>query len=123
MVEAEFEPAASVEDDAKARLGLEVASNGRVIEAVISRFATLSTSKRKTTCAPLSDPLGCPTASSPRSRTARVGFPAPAWLEGSVEDLADMVRLVSVPQRTVDAATMAMEQGIDRVAAMPGRNG
>ena len=35
-----------------------------------------------------------------------------------MEDLADMVRLVSVPQRAVDAATTAMEQGIARVAAI-----
>ena len=36
VVEAEYMPAPTVEADAKVRLGLEVASNGRPIEAVIA---------------------------------------------------------------------------------------
>lgn len=36
VVEAEFEPAHEVESDAKKRLGLEAASNRRIIEAVIA---------------------------------------------------------------------------------------
>ena len=117
VVEAEFEPAANVEAEAEDRLGLEVASNGRVIEAAIAlRYpadvreaydlrATLK-SARLRYCVFTEEAGG-------ESR-----FPSSGWLEGSVEDLSDMVRLVSVPQRAVDAATRAMEQGIDRVAAI-----
>ena len=36
VIEAEFMPAATVEPEAKDRLGLEVAENGRIIEAVIA---------------------------------------------------------------------------------------
>ena len=36
VVEAEYMPAHTVEPDAKSRLGLEVAANGRIIEAVIA---------------------------------------------------------------------------------------
>ncbi len=117
VVEAEFDPASNVETEAKDRLGLEVASNGRVIEAVIAlRYpedvrqaydlrAALKTA-RLSYCVFTEETVG-------ESR-----FPASGWLKGSVEDLANMVRLVSVPQRAVDAATLAMEQGIDRVAAI-----
>ncbi len=117
VVEAEFEPAHEVESDAKKRLGLEAASNRRVIEAVVAlRYpddvhqaydlsAALKTARLRY-CVFTEETVGA-------SR-----FPASGWLEGSVEDLADMVRLISVPQRAVDAATLAMEQGIDRVAAI-----
>ena len=39
-------------------------------------------------------------------------FPESGWLEGAVEYLADMVRLVSVPQRAVDQAAGTLEEGI-----------
>ena len=117
VVEAEFEPAASVEDDAKARLGLEVASNGRVIEAVIAlRYPEHFKEENNLRAALRSARLSYCIFTEESDGAIR--FPSSGWLEGSVEDLADMVRLVSVPQRAVDAATMAMEQGIDRVAAM-----
>ena len=48
-------------------------------------------------------------------------FPESGWLEGSVEDLADLVRLVSVPQRAVDEAADVLEKGIDRAAAVLGQ--
>ena len=117
VVEAEFEPAHNVESEAKDRLGLEVASNGRVIEAVIAlRYpedvrraydlrAALK-SARLSYCVFTEEAGG------------EIRFPSAGWLEGSVEDLADMVRLVSLPQRAVDTATTAMEQGITRVAAI-----
>ena len=45
-------------------------------------------------------------------------FPESGWLEGSVEDLADLVRLVSVPQRAVDQATTTLQEGIDAAAKL-----
>ena len=45
-------------------------------------------------------------------------FPESGWLEGSVEDLSDLVRLLSVPQRAVDEAADALEKGIDRAASI-----
>ena len=40
-------------------------------------------------------------------------FPESGWLEGSVADVADLARLVSVPQSAVNAAASALETGID----------
>ena len=45
-------------------------------------------------------------------------FPESGWLDGGVEDLADMVRLVSVPQRAVDQAAATLEQGIEGAATL-----
>ncbi len=47
-------------------------------------------------------------------------FPHSGWLEGAVEDIADMVRLVSVPQRAVDEAAVALQGGIDGAAKLLG---
>ena len=43
-------------------------------------------------------------------------FPASGWLDGSTEDLADLIRLVSLPQRAVDEATTTLQEGISGAA-------
>ena len=40
-------------------------------------------------------------------------FPESGWLQGSAADVAELARLVSVPQSTVNAAASALEAGID----------
>ncbi len=117
VVESEYMPAANVETEAKDRLGLEVASSGRAIEAAIAlRYP---------------EAVGDAAELGPAINGARLSycvfteeadgesrFPRSGWLEGSVEDLADMVRLVSVPQRAVDQATTTLQEGIDRAARL-----
>ena len=116
VIEAEYMPAAGVETEAKDRLGLETAANGRVIEAVIAlRYP---------------DEIGDAPDLSAALSVARLSFcvftengganrfPESGWLDGSVEDLADMVRLVSVPQHAVDRATTTLQEGIDGTARL-----
>ena len=43
-------------------------------------------------------------------------FPESGWLEGSATDLADLARLVSVPQKAVEQAADTLEQGIGQAA-------
>ena len=45
-------------------------------------------------------------------------FPESGWLEGSVTDLADLVRLVSVPQKEVDLAADTLQDGIEKAAVI-----
>ena len=40
-------------------------------------------------------------------------FPESGWLQGSAADVAELTRLVSVPQSTVNAAASALETGIE----------
>ena len=118
VVEAEYMPAASVEREAKCRLGLKVSGASRPIEATVSlRYPEdvgdaddLRTALQGTQLS-----YNVFTATQP-GKVDR--FPETGWLEGSVEDLADLLRLVSVPQRAVHAAAASMEQGIERVAAI-----
>ncbi len=117
IVEAEYEPARTVEAEAKSRLGLEVVDGRRSVEAVVALkypdaiagaddLASALSGARLSYCVFNDEAPGI-------SR-----FPEAGWLEGSVEDLTDLLRLVSVPEKAVDAAADALQQGIDRVAAI-----
>ena len=117
IVEAEYEPARTVEAEAKSRLGLEIVDGRRSVEAVVALkypdaiagaddLASALSGARLSYCVFNDEAPGI-------SR-----FPESGWLEGSVEDLADLLRLVSVPEKAVDAAADALQQGIDRVAAI-----
>ena len=116
VVEAEYEPARNVEDEAMSRLGLEVVG-GRKVEAVIA----LQYPDEVANCADLRAALCnarltyCVFTDDPREPDR---FPELGWLHGSVSDLADLIRLVSVPQRAVDTATDAMQRGIEGAAAL-----
>ncbi len=115
VVEAEYMPAANVEPEAKERLGLDVTVDSRPIEAAIA----LRYPKEVSEAASLADALKGSTLSycvftQERNNVKR--FPESGWLDGSVEDLADLIRLVSVPQWAVDAATEILRKGIDNAA-------
>ena len=116
IIESEFEPARNVEDEAEARLGLEVVEGRRTVEAVIAlRYP-----------GPLAyaDDLNAALSSARLSycvlyaEESESRFPESGWLGGSVSDLADLIRLVSVPQKAVNDAADALERGIERVAAI-----
>ena len=117
VVEAEYLPAYTAENDAKKRLGLSTTVDSRPMEAVValrypeavSQADDLPTTLRE---AGLSY---CILTEGDGEQPAR-RFPDSGWLDGSVDDLADLIRLASVPQRAVDQAAHALEQGIENVA-------
>ena len=115
VVEAEYMPAYTVEPEAKERLGLDVTVDSRPIEAAIALHYPSDMSE----VAHLADALKSSTLSYcvfTQERKAVKRFPESGWLDGSVEDLADLIRLVSVPQWAVDAATEILRKGIDNAA-------
>ena len=117
VVEAEYMPADEVEADAKVRLGLELAASGRVIEAAIALRYPEDISEAHDLHGALSSArLSYCVFTESAEDVHR--FPESGWLDGSVEDLADMVRLVSVPQRAVDRASTTLEEGIDGAARL-----
>ncbi len=112
VIEAEYDPASSVEEDARARLGLTVQEGHRQIETVIAL--------RYPDALKYADDLEADLRSACLSYAVLYEngdrFPASGWLEGSSEDVADMVRLVSVPQSAVNAASDHLELGIETAA-------
>ena len=117
VVEAEYMPARTVEPEARSRLGLEVATNGRIIEAAIALRYPNSVSEAHNLPAALSS-ARLDYCVFTEGATAVHRFPESGWLEGAVEDLADMVRLVSVPQRAVNQAAVTLEVGIEGAAKL-----
>ena len=77
VIEAEYMPAASVEPEAKERLGLETESDGREIEAAIALRYPNEVSEGTQPSTTLCRRPACPTASSPRT-AARVASRSPA---------------------------------------------
>ncbi len=116
VIEAEYMPATSVEAEAKERLGLETAANQRVIEAAIALRYPDEVGEAQDLSAVLSDARLSYCVFTENGGPSR--FPESGWLDGSVEDLADMVRLVSVPQHAVDKATTTLQEGIDGAAKL-----
>ena len=113
-VEAEYDPAPEVEQDARERLGLVVAHEPRPIEAAIAvRYPTDVESAYDLAQAISDAQLSFCVLYDDGSR-----FPQSGWLTGSVTDLADLIRLVSVPGKAVDAAAAALQQGIERAATL-----
>ena len=117
VIEAEFMPAYTAEEEARDRLGLEVVGTSRYIDAAIALRYPDGTADAVDLSATVADArLSYCVCYQDGTR-----FPASGWLEGSVEDLADLVRLVSVPQRAVDEAADALKKGIDRTASILGQ--
>ena len=117
VVEAEYLPATSVESESRERLGLEVATSGRIIEAAIALRYPEDVREAHDLRIALSSTLLSYCVFT-ETTTGVNRFPESGWLEGSVEDLADMIRLVSVPQRTVDKAANTLQIGIDGAAKL-----
>ena len=115
VIEAEYDPAQHVEPEATARLGLKVTGQARPIEAVVAlRYPEAVGDSFNLTEAIREATLRYCVFTEEGNKTVR--FPASGWLDGSVSDLADLVRLVSVPQNAVDQAASFLEQGIDDAA-------
>ena len=114
VVEAEYMPAYTAEDEAKARLGLQLADGGRRIEAAIAlRYPTDVANASDLNSAIRSTRLEYAVFYEDETR-----FPASGWISGAASDLADLIRLVSVSQSEVNAATKKLREGIERVAGI-----
>lgn len=100
-LEAEYFPARSVEAEAAGRLGLPVVHESTPIEAAIAlRYPQALASADDLRAAIAGATLSWCVFSQNEQDTQR--FPAAGWLTGSVADLADLIRLVSIPQHAVE---------------------
>ena len=115
VIEAEYLPARNVESEANSRLDLTTTVAPRPVESVIAlRYPSKIRVARDFRPALESADLSYCVFNRGSDSVER--FPESGWLDGSAGDLADMVRLVSVPQRAVDEAAAALERGIDQAS-------
>ena len=114
VVEAEFKPAPEAEKDARERLGLKVAGEPRSIEAAVALRYPAALETAYVVSSALADAnLDYCVLYEDGTR-----FPESGWLQGNVADLADLIRLVSVPQKEVEQAADTLESGIERAATV-----
>ena len=122
VVEAEYEPAPQAEQDAADRLGLQVVGESRTIEAAIAlRYPVSVRDSYDVKDAVANSRLSyCVLYEGYNKDDDKDDkrFPKSGWLEGSVTDLADLVRLVSVPQKEVDLAADTLQDGIEKAAVI-----
>ena len=113
VVEAEFMPAYAAEGEARERLGLQVFATGsRAIDAAIALRYPEDVADADDLHAAIRDAsLSYAVLYDDGDR-----FPQSGWLSGRVGELADLIRIVSVPQRIVEAAAAALERGIESAA-------
>ena len=120
VVEAEFMPAYTAEQEAADRLGGKVVGEPRAIEAAIAlRYPTeLRTADELDEALQQTLLSWCVLYDEFDKEGRRIRFPESGWLEGGIEDLADFVRLVSMPQKEVNKAADSLQAGINRAAAI-----
>ena len=134
VVEAEYDPAPEAEQDAADRLGLQVTGESRTIESAIALRYPVSVrdaydvsqavaNARISYCVLYEgynkdDNKDDKENDDKGSDKDDKRFPKSGWLEGSVTDLADLVRLVSVPQKEVDLAADTLQDGIEKAAVI-----
>ena len=116
VVEAEYGRAPNVEEEAKSRLGLSVTVAGRPVEAAIALRYPRELRAERDLAAQLKKATLSYCVFTQERNSIINRFPESGWLDGSVEDLADLIRLVSVPQWAVDRATEILRSGIDGAA-------
>ena len=116
-MEAEYLPAINAESEAKSRLGKMVVGQQRPIESVIAvRYPEYLGEAADLSSALTDIKLDYCVFTQNGMRIER--FPESGWLSGTVSDLADMIRLISVPQRAAEEAAAKLEQGIDLAVAV-----
>ena len=119
VIEAEYLPAANVEPEAKERLGKQLEHSSGAIEAAIALCYPKDLAKADDLAVALKAArLSYCVFTEGRTEGQVERFPESGWLEGAVEDIADVVRLVSVPQRAVNQASVILEEGIERAAKL-----
>ena len=125
VVESEYLPAATVEEEALSRLGLKVTGGGVIEAAIALRYpADVGDADDLPTAVAAAAMSYCvftvETYSPPPNPQIQsvARFPESGWLEGSVSDVADLIRLVSVPRLAVDRAADSLQGGIERVAGI-----
>ncbi len=118
VLETEFEPARTVEEDAKKRLGFYLKYAGDPIEQTIAVQIPKGLSQ-----APQADLKSCIEAAEYRYCTyslqrgdAAMRWPVTGWLVGDIDDLATSIENVSLSERLLAEGTQILEQSIGEAA-------
>ena len=119
VVEAEFHPARSLEDDALRRVGAKTAHPRRPVETVVAlryprRLRDVAEPGLLKDLAACDDLAWCVW----REGADNVRFPAEGWITGSLTDLAGTVETLAVSPRRIDEAADRLQHAVEDGASM-----
>lgn len=118
VIETEFEPARSVEQDARTRLGQHLQYNGDLIEQTIA--VKVPKDLRRVQQGDLTQHIKAAEfhycTYSGQEASSSVRWPAEGWLVGSVDDMAGCIENVSLSERLLAEGTEILEQSIGEAA-------
>ena len=118
-VEAEWDPAATVDDDAFLRIGLELSSGGLAIETAIPVIYPLDLDGLSGE--PLRDAIRAAenlqfALYTHRPNEPAERLPSSGYIRGNVRDLAMLIQRAATPVARVDALADELERGVDDAA-------
>ncbi|MDE0705208.1 MAG: hypothetical protein OXH59_15960, partial [Rhodospirillaceae bacterium] len=118
IVETEFEPADTVEDDARARLDKEIADTGNEVETTVAvrvpaalrgdqgRLAEQIAAAEFRYC------VFSQTEDGPRR------WPESGWLDGGIDDLAGLIEQTALSERRIAEGMRILEEGVSQAAKL-----
>ena len=121
VVETEFEPARTVEDDARARLGLVIAETGDVVEQAIAIRVPLAMRGDQSH---LPEQIAaaefryCVFTHREGEPDDPLRWPESGWLSGGIDDLAGLVEQIALSERRIAEGMRILEEGVGQAAAI-----
>ncbi len=119
IVETEFTPASTVEQDARGRLGMTFSEGGNRVEQVIAvrvpdeiRAVSQHELGEKIQEVKLAFCVCSGTSEVP------VRWPAAGWMEGGIDELADCIEQAALSEDSIARGMKILEEGIDQAATM-----
>ena len=119
IVETEFEPAATVGDDARARLGLVIAETGDVVEQVIAvRVPKELRADQGQLAARIAKAefRYCVFTQQEGEPAVPGRWPESGWIRGGIDDMAGLVELTALSERRIAEGTRIFENGVGQAA-------
>ena len=121
IVETEFEPARTVEEDARVRLGLTIAETGEEVEQAI---AVRIPNTLRTDQGHLPDRIAgaefryCVFTHRQDRADGHERWPESGWLSGGIDELAGLIERTALSERRVAEGMRILEQGVGQATAI-----
>jgi len=121
IVETEWEPAATVEEDARARLGATVGADGQRVEQAVA--VAVPEGLRTDDQARLAGLIAeakfryCVLAHREGEPADPERWPRSGWIEGGIDDLAGLIEQTALSERRIEEGMRILEDGVRQAAA------
>ncbi len=121
VVETEFDPAPTVEADARARLGMVMADSGDMVEQAIAvripeRLKSVDQSSLAEHIA-AAEFRYCALSHREGEPDDPIRWPNEGWLSGSIDDLAGLIEQTALSERRIAEGMRILEEGVGQAAA------